>query len=203
MKKIKLIFALGIISSMLNAQPWEDKIYTHAGAYLSSGSIVTNYTTSPGFLLAGYKRTSTANTPNFYVERTGAGGYYPASSSTYSFCSTYTILGQQSCSGLPAANNCIGVSVIEENIAGGSNYALTGAYSDGVFFSMLNSSGAPISSSTIFWPFPANSTNPSKPLIVASTTPDEYFITGSYSVTGTGRLMYLLKVSSGGTFLLR
>ena len=200
MKKIKLIFAMGIISIMLNAQPWEDKIYTHTGAYLSSGSITANNSTNPGFLLAGYKKTSAANTPNFYVERTGKGGYYPPASATYSFCSTYTILGQQNCSGLPATNNCVGVSVIEENITAGANYALAGVFKDGVFFTMLNSTGAPIATSTIFWPFPANSTSPTKPLIVGSTTPDEYFITGSYSVTGTGRIMYLLKVSGGGTF---
>ena len=200
MKTTKLIFTLLLFSFFLSAQPWEDKVYTHNGAFLSSGSVAANYSTSPGFLLAGYKKTSAANTPNFYVERTGIGGYYPASSSTYSFCSTYTILGQQTCSGLPAANNCIGVSVIEENVPGGTNYALAGGFSDGVFFSMLNPSGAPISTTTIFWPFPPNSTFPTKPLIVASTTPNEYFITGSYSVTGTGRLMYLLKVSGSGTF---
>ncbi len=200
MKKFKLIFVLSLLGLFGKAQPWEDKVYTHTGAFLSTGSITANNSANPGFLMAGYKKTSAANTPNFYVERTGKGGYYPSASSGYSFCSTYTILGQQSCASLPAANNCIGVSVIEENISAGTNYALAGGFSDGVFFSMLNSSGAPISSSTIFWPFPANSTNPTKPLIVGSTTPNEYFITGSYSVTGTGRLMYLLKVSGGGTF---
>jgi len=193
-----LMIFLICTTNIFTAQPWEDKTYTHANSFLSTGRIAINNATLPGFLMAGYRITSTATTPNFYVERTGDGGYYPASSNSYSFSSSYTIQGQQNCSGTPNANNCVGVSVIEENVAGGGNYAITGAFSDGVFFSMLNAAGTPVAASMLFWPFPSGVTGVSKPLIVASTVADQYYITGSYNQSPNGRRMYMLKVTAGG-----
>jgi hypothetical protein len=193
MKKIKITTCLCILVLMkVFSQPYGHFYYLHADSKLSSGTITTN---SPGFLTAGFVSTiSTLGNPNFNVTKILPGN------AGIIFDAEYAMQGNGDCAASTNINNCAGITVIEENIPGGSNYALAGAYNEAAFFCMLTGAGAPYS--VVQFPFPIGSSAPTKPIIIGGNTAGEYYITGSYlQSNGVVRRMYLLKVTSTGLLL--
>lgn len=196
MKKVKLFFAFAFIASAAIAQPYGELFYVHQGAITSSGHECLNIATNPGFIIGSYWPN---NTQNFAIDRTDVGG--TSTGAPWEFHSDYAITGDASC-GTTAATDCAGISVIEENVAGGANYAVAGSFSGGVFFSMLNGAGAPVGGSAIFLNFPAGTVSWSKPKLIASPfNANEYFIAGSYYIAGAPWYMYLLRVDNIGTII--
>ncbi len=192
MKTLKLTVSLLALGLASMAQPFGKTTYDRAGYMLSTGAIAT---ANPGFLMAGFSPASIGGAPNFYIDRTDVGGAFNGNS--FEFNKEYIIQGNSSCSMLPGnANNCAGVTVIEGTGAG-ADYALTGAFSDGVFFATLSSSGNV--NNKAFYNFPVVSTSPSKPIIIATTNQNEYLICGSYTLPNSSTpRMYLLKVNNLG-----
>ncbi len=193
MKTLKLTVSLLALGLASMAQPFGKTTYGRAGYILSTGAISTS--ANSGFLMAGVVRNLPVGAPNFYIDRTNIGGAF--NGSFFEFSKEYTIQSNSSC-GTPLSNpnNCAGVTVIET----GADYALTGAFSDGVFFATLSSSGNIVNKT--FYNFPVGSTSPSKPIIISSTVANEYLICGSYTLPNSSALrMYLLKVNGSGTTL--
>ena len=97
MKKIKNI-ALSILCccliANLKSQPYGQRTYAHAQSILSTGSVTTQ---KPGFLMAGYSPSSPGVFPNFYIDRTDAGGLF--NGMPWEFAYEYKINADQNCSG--------------------------------------------------------------------------------------------------------
>jgi len=199
MKKIKLMIALCALTSIAFCQAYGEYSYSHSNTFLSSGTIAT-LNVQQGFVMAGYAPTNTTGNPNFIIDRTDVGGAFNAA--TFEFSREYFFHYQSgSCgTGLSQSLNCKGVSLIETKLTTPTvrHYALAGSFSEGCFFATLNAAGIPVASS--LYRFPTGAFAPTKPLIVESTTPGEYFIFGYYAIVGGGT-MYALKINAAGTIL--
>ena len=197
MKKIIITLSLCLSIATLHCQNFGETHIPHPGSICSAGLPLSinapNY-----FLMAGYRATTTAGMPNFYIDKIRSGGTF----SLLSFSNEYFINATPNCSGQPLPALFTGsISVIETNVPAPSTarFALAGLIAEGCFFSTLDVNGLPLNS--MLYPFPSGSSGAQKPLIVESTSiANQYFITGSYN-NGTQRVMYILRVDAVGTVL--
>jgi hypothetical protein len=163
-------------------------------AYELSSGFATNVT--PGYFWLGYLSTvqNISTTwhinKNFCIMGTGASAIWSA----------YKVFDANACTGssLTQVLNGYGVSAIETNGANGLRYALAGSYDKACYFTTLDSSGNVMSAMS--YPFPHPPLNPfmlpSKPIIVESDNPNEYYICGSFETD-----MYIINVNASGTII--
>lgn len=121
-----------------------------------------------------------------------------------SIWAAYKIFDANNCNGsLSQVLNGSGVSVIETNGSNNLRYAVAGAYDKAVYFTTLNNTGGVLTA--VAYPFPVQpllSTNlfnqapATKPLIVESSTPNQYYICGAYESH-----MYILNVDVNGSVI--
>jgi hypothetical protein len=199
MKKITYIILLCLFTSITKSQPYGETTYPHTNSFLSSGTRVTLL--GAGFLMAGYQINNAPATANFYIDRTGPGGGFPLG--TPWFSNEYQIQsGSPGCiGGLNQVSNCSGVSVIEaQGGVGGLAYALTGAFDQGCFFATLDQNGSVIMQ--VFFEFPANSSRPTKPLIIQTAAQNtglaNFYLCGTY-LNNLTRYTYIIKVNQTPT----
>lgn len=167
-------------------------LYAHPGSVLTSGKILKN---SSGFLMAGH--VPGTQSPNFFIDRTGNGGAFPANDPAV-FQRSYSVFTGFSC--LAPGNqptNCSGITAIETFIPANPqngnpslHYAVAGSLDNGCFFSFLAANGTPVSSFFINFALIQNVpfiSSVSKPLILEAssslTGSNEYYICGTYDIT--------------------
>lgn len=196
------------------AQPYGENGYPHQNTQLSSGGITT--INSPGFLMGGFRATSTSTDDNFYIDKTDAGGLFTTGTS---FSRRYA-LRQLNATGsactpgsLTFVGNCAGITTIETFIAGGGGgtgaaaYAVAGAYDRGVFFSTLSSTGVPLG--PVLYYFPVTTTRVTKALIAEAPglSPPSgsmyYYICGSYEDNAGTTSTYVLVVDQNGSLIFQ
>jgi len=188
----------------LNAQNYGQMMYPHSsgGTRMCDALTIEQHTIAPGYVMVAYKDTSSANSYNFSIDRTGLGGFVNAQIN--SFQKTYQIHANpnEECDYLiRPVTNCAGLSIIETNGANGpgqhaAKYALAGAYSEACFFALIDHAGNCIFSTS--YKFPSRScTLVTQPKIIeCSNTPGEYIICGGFN-----RTMYALRIDASGTIL--
>lgn len=199
-------FFLG--SNSLNAQGFYGQVvYPHndGGSRMSSAFTAKVHTNNPGYVMAGYQSLSSMNSHNFVIDRTDSGGII--SNNYWSFQKAYQIFAYpgNECVNEPVRiTNCSGVSIIETNPPGFQNftanasirYALTGAFNNGCFFSLLDVNGNPQVTTSFIFPLLRNLHITKPNIIECASAPGDYIITGSASKT-----MYAFRVNSSGTVL--
>jgi hypothetical protein len=187
MKTIRLLIAAcSIVATGAQAQ-YGGISYPHGTSILSSAK-TTNL--NPGFLMGGYQAASTAATPNFVIDRVDINGQFvpPA----IAFSRRYDIFDNINCAAPVRKLNCKGVYVIEttdDPTTTAANqveaYALAGLYKDGLFFAMLDATGAVIPGSTFRWAFTNGIAPVRNPMIIESVAnPHRYYICGDQGSVG-------------------
>lgn len=207
MKKIKITFVLCFaIGLTIKAQFFGQRIYPVAtGQIRIVSSAEATSIHSSGFLTGMYANTNVLSKP-FFVRKTDNQGLF---SSANDFCMYYKMYKDVSCTTyFTNVDNCYGISVIETGIPStpptGSWYALAAACSgpsSGEFcvFATIDQGGYLVNQA--FYDFPSGATTITKPNIVESTSaPGNYFISGSYEISGVGYL-YVMEVSVTGSVL--
>ena len=195
MKKIILGLSAHIIILTCAAQPYGQVSYPFAAGLVPSSAFHALANTNEGFVLSSKKVLTTTGNANFVITRTSPGGEMLGSS--WEFQREYLTYGDMSCSNAPwQILDLGGVSVIQSTIAGSAQmYAVSGANSHGVFFSLLDASGIPIQNTMYTYPG-GLSTADNKPQLIESTiNPGTYFIVGTY---GGGVNFYALHVAASG-----
>ena len=203
-----LISSLSLGSSSLLAQGFYGQTtYPHidGGSKLSTAFAAKLHVNNPGYLMGGYRPFCGPNSSNFIIDRTDSGGII--SNNSWSFQKSYQLFAYPSneCLNEPVrVNNCAGISIIETNAPGlplfNANptvrYALTGAFNNGCFFSLLDISGNPVFSTSFIFPLPQNF-NVTKPNIIeCASAKGNYIVTGSVDKT-----MYAFRINTSGVVL--
>lgn len=121
-----------------------------------------------------------------------------------SIWAAYKIFDANNCNGsLSQVLNGNGVSVIETSGSNNLRYAVAGSYDKAVYFTTLNNTGGVLNS--VSYPFPVqpvlsaslfNQAPATKPLIVESSVPNQYYICGAYQSH-----MYILNVDVNGSVI--
>ncbi|PBQ33416.1 hypothetical protein CNR22_17060 [Sphingobacteriaceae bacterium] len=151
----------------------------------------------PGYFWIGYMPTVQNIQTTWYINKNfsilGAG---PSSMSV-----SYKVFDASACiPGAPLSQVLTGngVSAIETNGANGFRYAIAGSYDKACYFTAIDTAGNVLAA--VSYPFPYLPTGlypaPSKPLIVESDTPGEFYICGCFESK-----IYVLKVNSAGAIL--
>jgi hypothetical protein len=74
---------------------------------------------------------------------------------------------------------CLGVDIVETNPGSSIQYAIAGAFSEGIFFCCLDAAGAPITSTQLFFPVNAGEINQRPTIRESPSTPGDYYICGN------------------------
>lgn len=148
-----------------------------------------------GYLAFGYNHTISTSTVNYWPSKnfmvTGYGNSF--------LWAAFEIFDAANCSGsLSKVYNGCGVTAVEVNGINNVRYAIAGAYNKAVYFTTLDSAANVVA--YISYPFPSAPSGlypkPSKPVIVQSDIPNEYYICGSYEQN-----MYILNVNANGNII--
>jgi hypothetical protein len=180
----------------LNAQPYGHYKYAHPGAFMTT-AFKTSLNTN-GHLLCGYKANSTAGTYNFCLDKTDPSGAFTSGSN--SFSKAYQLFNTTNC-GAGNANqilNCSGISVIETSVPGTPRgwYALSGAFDEGSFFALLDSSGNVIHTKAYLFPYTNPYSSAKTYITESSLSPYNYFLCGTHDT-----MVYAMKVNPSGTMI--
>lgn len=188
----------------LSAQNYGQMMFPHSagGSKLCDALTIEHHTTTPGYVMVGYKDTSSASTYNFIIDRTALGGAVNAPNNSFQKAYRIHANPNEECDYLiRPVNNCSGLSIIETNGANApgqplARFAVAGAYSEACFFALFDISGNCVFSTS--YKFPARSvSNVTQPKIIECTnTPGEYILCGSFN-----RTMYALRVDANGNVM--
>ena len=185
--QLALVALLVLVVTRVTAQPYGQSEYinTNFNYVLSKGFYNQNGT--PGFIMAGYRATTTAGSPNYVVYRTNpGGGIIGGSAWTHGFwvmdCQNNQVL------------NCNDMNIIPVN-ANGIDFLAAMVNNDGVFINGINSNGMP-GGIQLMYGFPAGSWGGSKPHLLQLSNSD-FIVCGSY-ITGAGPYMYIAKFDVNG-----
>ncbi len=185
-----------LFSLVLNAQPYGQFKYSHAGVFMTNAFVTA--LNSKGHLLVGHKPNSLSGTYNFCIDKTNTSGGF--TSAAFSFKKEYQLLITPSCTSVNPNQilNCAGVSAIETSAPGNPKawYALTGAYDEGCFFATLDSLGSPINYKAYTFPYINPFSNVKTYITESVSSPGEYYITGTHDST-----VFVLNVNASGNVL--
>lgn len=175
MKSIKPLLALCALSLPAMSQPFNGQTtYDHNSnkAILTAGSYVAS---SGGFIMAGYQP-SYAGGLLVYVDKVDRNGNVGSSSGLFSNYFNVLSGGRQCLNNFTPEVNCYGVAI--KRTGGGSlDYLMAGTFDSGVILTGLGLQGNLTAMG--MYPFPANATGITKPVLIDAPSGDYYFC-GSY-----------------------
>jgi hypothetical protein len=191
MKSI-LSAALVVATSLTIAQPYGQNVYQN-NSRLDWGNHTSIH--SNGFLMSGIW--NPGSTEEIQIIKTDVGGSFNATPSE--FKRRYKVYNvSTSCAVTPIQVTALsGVTSIETTAGsgggtGGERYAFVTSHDKGIIFATLDIFGDIVNS--YFFPFPTTAFAFNKPVIVESSTPGDFFITGSFDTQ-----MYAMCVDWNGT----
>ncbi len=188
--QLALVALLVLVVTRVTAQPYGQSEYFNPNfSYLLSKGLYYQSGT-PGFIMAGYRPITVANSPNYVVYRTSpGGGLSGASAWTHGFivmdCQSNQVI------------NCTDMNLIEAN-GNGFDFLAAMVNNDGLFVNGITSNGMPGAIQSMY-PFPTGATNATKPHLLQLTNTD-FLVCGSYTSGGTN-YMYLVKFDANGVDL--
>ncbi len=200
----KALFISVFAPLWLCAQNYGQMMYPHSagGTKLCDALTIEQHTLAPGYVMVGFKDTSSAGVFNFIIDRTGLGGVVNIQNNNFQKAYQIHANPNEECDLLiRPVTNCAGVSIIETNSPNGSSpavakFALAGAYSEACFFALLDHSGNPLLATSYKFPSRTNTLVTQPKIIECSNTPGEYIICGGFN-----RTMYALRINASGTVL--
>lgn len=185
--QLALVALLVLVVTRVTAQPYGQSEYinTNFNYVLSKGFYNQNGT--PGFIMAGYRATTTSGLPNYVVYRTNPGGGITGG---VAWTHGYKVMDCQA----SQVTNCVDMNIIPVN-GNGIDYLIAMVNNDGLYLNGILANGF-VAIIHFKYAFPTGATNPTKPHIIQLANSD-FVVCGSYQ-TGAGSFMYIAKFDVNG-----